>query len=112
MCGNLQHLRALLALILVNVKQFRCFGVLAFLVGRQGQFRSIGSHILDMCMFGMHQRFLRLFGSGTPAPHENVDFDAVRPSFGIPCVDTSNLQNGIGRRSGGTSGWHEYMAIG
>ena len=43
-------------------------------MGRQGQFRSIGSHILDMCMFGMHQRFLCLFGSGKAAPVENVDF--------------------------------------
>ena len=86
--------------------------MLAFLVGRQGQFRSIGSHILDMCMFGMHQRFLCLLGSGKAAPDENVDFASVKPSFGMPCVDASNLQDGIGRRSGGTSGWHEYMAIG
>ena len=86
--------------------------MLAFLVGRQGQFRSIGSHILDMCMFGMHQRFLCLYGSGKAAPDENVAFASVKPSFGMPCVDASNLQDGIGRRSGGTSGWHEYIAIG
>ena len=86
--------------------------MLAFLVGRQGQFRSIGSHILDMCMFGMHQRFLGVFGSGKAAPDENVDFASVKPSFGMPCVDANNLQDGIGPRSGGTFGWHEYMAIG
>ena len=56
----------------------------------------------------MHQRILGLIGSGKAAPDENVDFAPVKP----PCVDTSNLQDGIGRRSGGTSGWHEYMAIG
>ncbi len=63
-------------------------------------------------MFGMHQRFLGVFGSGKAAPDENVDFASVNPSFGMPCVDASNLQDCIGRRSGGTSGWHEYMAIG
>ncbi len=51
-------------------------------------------------------------GSGKAAPDENVDFVSVKPSFGMPCVDASNLQDGIGRRSRGTSGWHEYMAIG
>ena len=91
MCGNLQHLRALLALILVKVQQFRCLCVLAFLVGGQRQFRSIGSHIFDMCRFGMHQHFLGVFGSGKAAPHEHVDFASVKPSFGMPCVDASSL---------------------
>ena len=55
-------------------------------------------------MFGMHQRFLGVFGVGKAAPDEHVDFASVKPSFGMPCVDASNLQDGIGRRSGGTSG--------
>ena len=63
-------------------------------------------------MFGMHHRFLGVFGSGKAAPDENVDFASVKPSFGMPCVDASNLQNGIGGRCGGTSGLHDYMAIG
>ena len=65
-----------------------------------------------MCMFGMHQRFLGVFGSGKAAPDENADFASAKPSFGMPCVDASNLQDGIGRRSGGTSGWHEFLVIG
>jgi hypothetical protein len=89
MCGNLQHLRALLAVILVNVLKLCCVCVLAFSVGRQGQFRSIGSHILDMCRFGMHQRFLGLFGIGKTAPNANADFASVKPSFGMPCVDAN-----------------------
>jgi hypothetical protein len=60
----------------------------------------------------MHQRFLGLFGSGKAAPNENVDFAAGKLSFGMPCVDASYLHDGIGRCSGGTSGWHEYMVIG
>jgi len=63
-------------------------------------------------MFGMIQCFLCLLGSGKAAPDENVVFASVKPSFGMPCVDANNLQDGIGRRFGGTSGWHEYMAIG
>ena len=68
--------------------------------------------MFDMCRFGMHQRFLGLFGIGKVAANDKFDFASVKPSFGMPCVDASNLQDGIGRRSGGTSGWHEYMAIG
>jgi hypothetical protein len=60
----------------------------------------------------MHLRFLGLFWIGKAAPNENVDFASVKPSFGMPCVAASYIQDGIGRRSGGTSGWHEYMAIG
>ena len=63
-------------------------------------------------MFCVHQCFLGVFGSGKAAPDENVDFASVKPPFGMPCLHASNLQDGIGRRSGGTSGWHEYMAIG
>ena len=68
--------------------------------------------MLDMCRFGMHLRFLGLFWIGKMAPNENVDFASVKPSFGMPRVAASYIQDGIGRRSGGTSGWHEYMAIG
>ena len=63
-------------------------------------------------MFGMHQRVLRSFGSGKAAPNEHFDFASVKRSFGMLCVNATNLQDGIGRRSGGTSGWHEYLAIG
>ena len=44
-----------------------------------------------MCMFGMHERFLGVFGSAKAAPDENVEFVSVKPSFGMPCVDASNL---------------------
>ena len=63
-------------------------------------------------MFGMHQRFRGVVESRKAAPDENDDLASVKPSFGMPCVDANNLQDGIGRRSGGTFGWHEYMAIG
>jgi hypothetical protein len=55
----------------------------------------------------------RLFLNGATDPHDHVEFALVNTSFGMQHANSSGLQRGHSRLSGGTSGCHSrYMVIG